>query len=139
MAISPTGSVHRLFNHPGPGIKVWSTSDTIGPGVDCKGDGGMVIAAPSVRPDSPGKPGGTYRWLNEGHPIADAPQALLDVVCKPSAKKQGETGDEWTEFVHKHGEWSKGRAQQMARLQQRDAGGTVGVGARAAARSEGLS
>src|SRR5262249_30868103 len=44
-----------------------------------KGEGGMVIAPPSVRDD------GEYRWLND-HPIADAPQWLLDLVTtKPKS------------------------------------------------------
>ncbi|XIA67813.1 bifunctional DNA primase/polymerase [Bradyrhizobium sp. TZ2] len=42
MAESPSGSVHRYFKHPGK--KVWSSSNNIAPGVDCKGDGGMVVA-----------------------------------------------------------------------------------------------
>ncbi len=91
MAESPTLSRHRYFKHPGR--KVWNSSNNIAPGVDCKGDGGMVIAVPSVMParvataDKPAKPGGAYRWINEGHLIADAPQWLLDIVCKPTPKK----------------------------------------------------
>ena len=118
MAISPTGSVHRCFKHPGPGIKVWSSSNTVGPGVDCKGDGGMVIAPPSVRPDRPGKPGGVYRWLNEGHPIADAPQALLDIVCEQSAKNPSEVpkpDNEWSDFSDRYGEWSRGASSSRWR------------------------
>jgi hypothetical protein len=73
MAVSPTGSEHRYYNHPGPGIKV--ISNTIASGVDVKGDGGMVIAPPSVRPGI-----GPYIWSNWGTPIADAPQWLIDLV-----------------------------------------------------------
>ncbi len=77
--MSPSGSVHRFFLHPGAGIKVKSFSAIFGPGsgVDCKGDGGMVIGAPSTRPGR-----GAYRWLNWGTPIAAAPQALLDAVVE---------------------------------------------------------
>jgi hypothetical protein len=53
MAESPSGSVHRYYRHPGQYIT--STSSKIAPGVDIKGDGGMVIAPPSKRED------GTYR------------------------------------------------------------------------------
>jgi putative DNA primase/helicase len=109
MAESPTGSVHRYFKHPGK--KVWNSSNTIAPGVDCMGDGGMVVAPPSVRPDKPGKPGGTYRWLNEGHDIAEAPQALLDVVCSPKKTKPSEAPDndgdddnQWNDFNSKYGQ-----------------------------------
>jgi hypothetical protein len=87
MAISPSGSVHRYFTHPGIGIKVVSRSNIM-PGVDCKGDLGMVIVPPSVMPtveraDKPRKPGGTYRWLNDLR-VADAPRSLLDIVCEES-------------------------------------------------------
>jgi hypothetical protein len=71
-AISPSGSVHRYYRHPGPGIKV--VSRKIVDGVDCKGDGGMVIAPPSVKP---GK--GVYSWRNN-LAIAEAPAWLLDLV-----------------------------------------------------------
>jgi putative DNA primase/helicase len=92
-AVSPSGSVHRYFKHPG--IKVWSTDSWIAPGVDCKGDGGMVVAPPSVVPareataDKPAKPGGVYSWRND-LPIAVAPQWLLDVVCVRQAKRKSD-------------------------------------------------
>ena len=108
MAESPTGSVHRYFKHPGK--KVWNSNNTIAPGVDCKGDGGMVVAPPSVRPNKPGKPGGIYRWVNEGHDVAEAPQALLDAVCGPK-KKPNDAHDgenEWTHFGKTYGAWSEG-------------------------------
>jgi len=97
MSESPTGSRHRYFKHPG--CKVWNSSNNIAPGVDVKGNGGMVIAPPSVmparaatvatadKPAKPARPGGAYRWINEGHPIAEAPQWLLDIVTKPTPKK----------------------------------------------------
>ncbi len=57
MAMSPSGSIHRYYKHPGSAIKFVSRS--IAPGVDIKGDGGMVIAPPSL---VPGK--SRYRWVN---------------------------------------------------------------------------
>jgi hypothetical protein len=101
MAISPSGSVHRYFKHPGLDHKVINSESVIAPGVDVRGDGGMVVAPPSwmpareataatpAIPATDGKPAreakkakparaaGTYRWLND-LPIADAPQWLLD-------------------------------------------------------------
>jgi hypothetical protein len=58
-AISPSGSVHRYFKHPGAGIKIKSSASEIGRGIDIRGDGGMVIAPPTVRPGA-----GVYRWIN---------------------------------------------------------------------------
>jgi hypothetical protein len=73
-AVSPSGSVHRYFQHPGAGVKIVCSANKLGPGIDCKGDGGMVIAPPSV---TPGK--GAYRWLND-LPIASMPAWLVDLT-----------------------------------------------------------
>jgi Bifunctional DNA primase/polymerase, N-terminal/Primase C terminal 2 (PriCT-2)/Family of unknown function (DUF5906) len=80
IAVSPTGSVHYYFNHPGvlhPGDGVWikNSASEIATGVDVRGDGGMVICPPSVRYD------GAYRWLND-LPIADAPEWLVKLCTK---------------------------------------------------------
>ena len=74
MAESPSGSVHRYFKWP-VGVTIRNSTSKIAPGIDVRGDGGMVIAPPSLRP---GK--GYYRWLNEGTPVADAPQWLIDLA-----------------------------------------------------------
>jgi hypothetical protein len=99
MARSPSDSIHRYFRHPGKGIKVKSASAIFGngSGVDCKGDGGMVLGVPSYRPpkpataDKPAKSGGHYQWVNEGHDVVDAPQWLLDVVT-PNRRNDPELG-----------------------------------------------
>jgi Bifunctional DNA primase/polymerase, N-terminal/Primase C terminal 2 (PriCT-2) len=75
MAESPSGSLHFYFQHPGKGIKVKNSTSELAPGVDCRGDGGMVIAPPSRRGD------GRYRWLN-ALPIAEASPWLLDLVIQ---------------------------------------------------------
>jgi Bifunctional DNA primase/polymerase, N-terminal/AAA domain len=99
MAISPSGSIHRYFKHPGR--YVINSESVIAPGVDVRGDGGMVVAPPSMMPAreatpatpaieasegklaraakkaKPARAAGVYRWLND-LPIADAPQWLLD-------------------------------------------------------------
>jgi putative DNA primase/helicase len=80
MAESPSGSVHRYYKHPGPGIKVSKPASALAPGVDIKGDAGMVVAPPSVRED------GAYRWLND-LPIADAPDWLLAEVTEKSREQ----------------------------------------------------
>ena len=98
-AVSPSGSVHRYFKHPG--CKVINSESVIAPGVDVRGDGGMVVAPPSWMPAreateatlatpatdgkrareakkaKPARAAGAYRWLND-LPVADAPQWLLD-------------------------------------------------------------
>jgi hypothetical protein len=72
-AISPSGSVHRYFQHPGDGIKIKSSQSELGPGIDVKGDGGMLVAPPTVRHD------GAYRWLNR-NPIAPMPAWLIELT-----------------------------------------------------------
>lgn len=74
MAMSPSGSLHWYFKHPGPGIKIKNSASEIAKGVDVQGDGGMVLAPPSIMA------AGAYRWLND-HPIAVAPQWLLALVA----------------------------------------------------------
>jgi hypothetical protein len=71
-AISPSGSVHRYFKHPG--FKIKNSASLIGPGIDVRGDGGMVVGPPSVKLGR-----GVYSWRND-LPIADAPSWLLDRI-----------------------------------------------------------
>jgi hypothetical protein len=71
-AISPSGSIHRYFRHPG--VKIRSTASELGRGIDVRGDGGMVIAPPSVNPS-----GRRYQWL-ERNPIADMPTAWIELT-----------------------------------------------------------
>jgi hypothetical protein len=91
--ISPSGSIHRIYNHPGEGIFIKSFDGTsaFGKGVDCKADGGyMFLAPPSYRPPEPahdGKPakaGGFYRWDHKGeyYPTADLTPAMRAVLIR---------------------------------------------------------
>jgi putative DNA primase/helicase len=73
-AVSPSGSIHRYLKHPGAAIKIVCSASKLGPGVDVKGDAGMVIAPPSW---SPGK--GHYRWLNNS-PVAQMPDWLVELT-----------------------------------------------------------
>jgi hypothetical protein len=72
MACSPSGSLHHYFRHPG--IKIKTTASELGDGIDVRGNGGMVIAPPSVNLD-----GRRYRWINK-LPIADMPQWLIELT-----------------------------------------------------------
>jgi putative DNA primase/helicase len=72
-ATSPSGSVHRYFRHPGDGIKIVTSAGKIGAGIDVRGDGGMVVAPPSVRDD------GTYRWIKRA-PLAPLPTWLVELT-----------------------------------------------------------
>src|SRR5262249_22877411 len=77
MAESPSGSRHRYFKRP-DAVTITNSTSSIGPGIDVRGEGGMVIAPPSARDD------GAYRWLND-NPIADAPQWLINLAVGKNA------------------------------------------------------
>ena len=81
-AESPSGSVHYYFNHPGYPIK--NSASVVASGVDVRGDGGMVMGVPSIKP---GK--GAYKWRNN-LPIADCPQWLLDRIAAGKEKPEPE-------------------------------------------------
>jgi hypothetical protein len=80
MAVSPSGSWHYYFKHPA-GLTISSQANCPAPGIDVKGDGGMVLAPPSIHGD------GAYRWISEAE-IADAPQWLLDLVATPTISSE---------------------------------------------------
>jgi hypothetical protein len=75
MFVSPTGSVHRLFQHPGADVDIRSgpLDAENYPGIDCKGDRNMSIVPPSRTRK------GVYRWLNRRR-VAAAPKWLMAMV-----------------------------------------------------------
>jgi hypothetical protein len=91
-AESPTGSIHYYFAWPEGNVVIRNSTGELGdiktPGVDVRGEGGMVVAPPSVNP----KYEASYRWKNPGLPgPANAPQWLIDLVAeKPTERKPGD-------------------------------------------------
>jgi hypothetical protein len=73
-ACSPSGSVHRYFRHPGAVVKIRTTASELGRGIDVRGDGGMIIAPPSVNLDAR-----AYCWINR-NPIAAMPAWLIELT-----------------------------------------------------------
>jgi hypothetical protein len=88
MYVSPSGSVHRLFKHPGGDFRVEQSASKLGEGIDVKGDGGMSLVPPSVRGSK-----GAYKWLND-LPVADAPAWLLELVRKEKRAPRRRTSDD---------------------------------------------
>ena len=78
-ARTPSGGQHFLFSDPESKMK--STVGVLGPGVDTRGVGGMVVLPPSVV-----KGKGAYQWTND-LPLADIPQWVID---KAGASRQHE-------------------------------------------------
>ncbi|MCL5744411.1 MAG: phage/plasmid primase, P4 family [Acidobacteria bacterium] len=76
--ITGTGGKHYLFRMPG--FEVRNGAGLVAPGIDTRGVGGYIVAAPSIHPQTQRE----YEWdgmdpLDE-QPIADAPDWLLDVL-----------------------------------------------------------
>src|SRR5215831_13475141 len=77
-AESPSGSLHYYFRWPHRAIR--NSTSVIAPGVDVRGEGGMVIAPPSVKA---GTPNGAYTWTSNLEPV-DAPEWLVDMAVAAS-------------------------------------------------------
>jgi hypothetical protein len=86
MAISPSGSLHYYFRWPKRGL-ICNSASEIAPGVDVRGEGGMVLAPPSMK-----KGVGRYRFLNWGARIAAAPTWLLKLVVRKKRRKKSNFG-----------------------------------------------
>lgn len=74
------GGVHILFKYPsGVDVRNVQTSGKIGKGIDVRGQGGYIVAPPSVHPS-----GVQYAWDKDfapsKTPLADAPKWLLDLL-----------------------------------------------------------
>ncbi|WP_164517187.1 phage/plasmid primase, P4 family [Tabrizicola piscis] len=88
-ALSPSGSWHLYFKYPAS-LEIGNSASLIAPGVDVRGEGGMVIGVPSVKPGK-AEP---YRWKNPPglFELADCPDWLLQLCTKKKEKVADETG-----------------------------------------------
>lgn len=97
-AITGSGGRHILFKHPG-----WFVRNSVGkiaPGIDVRGDGGYIVAAPSVH-----KSGNAYVWEHspKDTELAEIPSWLADrlhekvdkVATKARAEYQGKVWEEY--------------------------------------------
>jgi hypothetical protein len=92
-AKTPRGGEHLIFGYPdlAPGLKVKTSNNELGSGVDIRGDGGYLVIPPSRRQ------AGNYDWSND-LPIRPAPDWLLAKVVQPiSAPKVTENRKNGTE------------------------------------------
>jgi uncharacterized protein DUF3987/bifunctional DNA primase/polymerase-like protein/primase-like protein len=97
MAESPSGGPHYYFEAPDD-VEI-GTFPNMAPGIDVRGEGGMVLAPPSIRPGV-----GVYRWLNEGTPIAKAPPWLIELA---SRKRKARSGKPAPDYLIGKGKGSK--------------------------------
>lgn len=76
-AITGSGGRHLLFKYTAP---IQNTVGRIAPGIDTRGDGGYIVAPPSIHPN-----GLRYRWAHDCTELAIAPDWLVRLArTKPS-------------------------------------------------------
>ena len=68
MAQTGSGGMHVIFKY---NSALKTASNVLGKGVDCRNDGGYIVASPSRH-----RSGGVYSWINEGTEIATLPAHL---------------------------------------------------------------
>lgn len=71
-AITGGGGRHFLFKYVGP---IQNTAGRIAPGIDTRGDGGYIVAPPSIHPN-----GLRYRWGRDCCALAIAPDWLVKLA-----------------------------------------------------------
>lgn len=92
--ITGTGGRHLYFAWPDGQVISNDAGVRLGPGLDIRGEGGQVLAPPTIHPN-----GTPYHWEAssdpETTPIADAPQWLIDLLTKApdQAAKRATVGD----------------------------------------------
>lgn len=68
MAQTGSGGFHLLFAY---NSALKTAANVLGKGIDCRNDGGYIVAAPSRH-----RSGGVYSWMNESEPLAVLPAHL---------------------------------------------------------------
>ncbi len=78
---SLTGGNGLHFVYAYPGIPLKSRAHSLGPGLDIKADGGMIVAPPSVHPET----GRRYEWFGGvwDHGVAPWPTEQLRAATEP--------------------------------------------------------
>jgi bifunctional DNA primase/polymerase-like protein/primase-like protein len=85
---------HVYFKWPESAVR--NTAGKIAPGIDTRGDGGYVLAPPSLHPS-----GRRYAWsVDSGSAFAAAPAWLLAKITRPTSSGIGGTPpSEWRELI----------------------------------------
>lgn len=75
------GGEHLFFKHPG--VEIHNSAGKLGSGLDIRGDGGYVVAAPSVHPN-----GNSYEWVIPPEVgFADMPVWMIEALKSAPAKQ----------------------------------------------------
>lgn len=105
------GGQHILFRHPG--VDVLNSVGKLAPGIDIRGDGGYIVAPPSLHIS-----GRSYAIDVDHHPsdvkIADAPKWLLEAILEKKITSEQRTTN-WRDLV-RNGAPDGERNNSIARL-----------------------
>ncbi|MBI3440868.1 MAG: bifunctional DNA primase/polymerase [Proteobacteria bacterium] len=92
--ITGGGGRHLYFTLPAQGV-IKNSAGRLGQGLDVRGDGGYIVAPPSIH-----ESGRTYAFsVDSGENIAPAPEWLLALVQKPEAQEAFTPVSEWRDIV----------------------------------------
>ncbi len=88
-AFTPGGGCHVILRHPGVYVP---TRKAVMPGMDVRGDGGFIVACPSIHAN-----GRAYVWDVDCHPedapVADAPEWLVAIITGDAAPQPDQPGE----------------------------------------------
>lgn len=87
MSKTGSGGRHIFFKHPG--VEIRNSAGKLGAGLDIRGDGGYVVAPPSVHPN-----GNRYEWIVKPSqtPLADMPDWMIELL-QTKQEPTKETGE----------------------------------------------
>lgn len=87
MSKTGSGGRHIFFRHPG--VEIRNSAGKLGRGLDIRGDGGYVVAPPSVHPN-----GNRYEWINKPsqYPLADMPDWLIELLQEKNVITEPQPG-----------------------------------------------
>jgi hypothetical protein len=84
---------HIWFRHPGGTVP--NSASRVAPHIDVRGDGGYVLAPPSVHPD-----GRRYSWsVDCAGAVATAPDWLLAKLAAPNGNGSATPSTDWQELI----------------------------------------
>jgi hypothetical protein len=84
---------HLWFRYPN--VPVRNSAGKVAPGIDVRGDGGYVLAPPSVHPS-----GKRYCWSVDSTPtIAEAPTWLIHLIAAPASGNGATAPSEWHTLI----------------------------------------
>lgn len=90
-SISGGGGRHLYFRHPGSEV---SNRAGLRPGLDLRGDGGYIVAPPSVHPN-----GRRYAWRDGRSPAEREPAAMPFWLLDPHGVRAGRRLADWRSLV----------------------------------------